>query len=184
MNVLQVAEDYANEEGFDFTKHENGSIEIWHPIGAASVSPDGQVVSAKNYRLKSVLEKKLALARSRESQLLMDPSGRVTIKFSARYEKMPEDVSSTTLLNVLKVRRSQLSPQFLEWDTKFSGREGNYPLPSGPDMLVLFLLSESRCPCGHDQPRLWTTIRAAYPPEKEEYYRSHVGEAVNIEVPE
>jgi hypothetical protein len=43
----------------------------------------------------------------------------------------------------------------------------------GQDYLVLLLLTAGR---------LWTTIRAAWPPEKEEYYRSHVGELVNIEV--
>lgn len=98
----------------------------------------------------------------------------ITIKFSSRYVKMPEDPSNTKLLTVLKAKVGHLSPEFLEWDTKFADKPGNFPLPAGQDYLVLLLLTDGR---------LWTTIRAAWPPEKEEYYRSHVGELVNIEVP-
>ena len=97
-----------------------------------------------------------------------------TIKFSSRYEKMPkEHLDDTRLLAVLKVERSQLSDPFLEWDTKFADRPGYFELPKGKDFLVLMLVTE-----GH----LWTTIRSAWPPEKEEYYRSHVGELVDIKI--
>ena len=177
MNPLQVAEDYAAEEGFGFSRHEDGSVEVWHPRGAARVYEDGRVVSQPNPRLKEVLEKKIVLARAQEVQLQQDPSGRATIKFSAEYEKMPVEVtaqlSDTTLLAVLKVKRAQLSAQFLEWDTKFADKPGNFPLPAGQEFLVLMLLTAGQ---------LWTTIRAAWPPDKEEHYRSHVGEIVNIEI--
>ena len=99
---------------------------------------------------------------------------------------MPSNISHTTLLAVLKVKRSQLPAQFLEWDTKFRGREGSFPLSSSPEVLVLMLLSapEPTVPRNPwlEQPSLWTTIRAAWPPEKEGFYRSHVGELVNIEI--
>ena len=121
-------------------------------------------------------------ARARESRPPEDPKKRITIKFSAEYEKMPSDISQTTLLAVLKVKRSQLSPQFLEWDTKFRNLSGNYPLSSAPEVLVLMLLSAPEPTVPLEQPRLWTTIRAAWPPEKEGFYRSHVGELVNIEI--
>lgn len=99
---------------------------------------------------------------------------RCTIKFAARYEKMPkEHLEETMLLAVFKVDRSELSDRFLEWDTKYADGSGYFKLPKGKEFLVLMLLS------GY---RLWTTIRAAWPPEKEEYYRSHVGEMVNIVV--
>ena len=186
MDALQVATDYAAEEGFRITRDAEGQwIEIHHPGGGARVQKDGSILCETNPLLKQVLEKKLVQARAKEAQLLEDPEGRVTIKFSAEYEKMPADISHTTLLNVLKVKRSQLSAQFLEWDTKFRGKEGTFPLSSGPEFLVLLLLSEGACPCGAEgdcQPRLWTTIRAAWPPEKEGFYRSHVGELVNIEI--
>ena len=112
----------------------------------------------------------------------MDPKGRITIKFSAEYEKMPADISITTLLAVLKIKRSQLSAQFLEWDTKFRGREGSFPLSSAPEVLVLMLLSAPEPTVPLEQPHLWTTIRVAWPPEKEGFYRYHVGELVNIEI--
>ncbi len=174
MNPLQVAQEYAAEEGFDCTPNEDGTVDVWHPRGAARVSPDGQVVSLSNPRLKEVLEKKIALAKAKEAHLQEDPSGRCTIKFSSYYEKMPDvHNEDTRLLAVLKVKRAQLSAEFLEWDTKFASKPGNFPLPAGQEFLVLLLLTDD---C------LWTTIRAAWPPEKEEYYRSHVGELVNIEI--
>jgi hypothetical protein len=178
MNPLQVAEDYASEEGFDFTRYEDGSVEVFHPAGGVRVLPDGTVQSLSNPRMKEVLERKISMARLDEAQLVLDPSGRCTIKFSSIYEKMPGPVmagecSEARLLAVLKVKRVQLSPEFLEWDTKFADKPGNFPLPAGQEFLVLLLLSDGQ---------LWTTIRAAWPPEKEDYYRSHVGELVNIEV--
>ena len=189
MDTLQVATDYAAEEGFRTTRDAEGQwIEVHHPQGGARVQKDGSIHCETNPLLKQVLEKKLAQARAKEAQLIEDPDGRVTIKFSAEYEKMPADISQTTLLAVLKVKRSQLSPQFLEWDTKFRGRDGSFPLSSSPEVLVLLLLSapEPTVPRNPwlEQPRLWTTIRAAWPPEKEGFYRSHVGELVNIEIKE
>jgi len=177
MNPAQVAQDYAAEEGFDCTVNPDGSAEIFHPRGAAKVYPDGLVRADANPRLREVLERKIAQAMAKDAQLQEDPSGRCTIKFSAEYAKMPLEVtariSETMLLGVLKVRRAQLSPEFLEWDTKFAGKPGNFPLPAGQEFLVLLLLTSGQ---------LWTTIRAAWPPEKEEYYRSHIGEPVNIEI--
>jgi len=187
MDALQVATDYAAEEGFRITRDAEGQwIEIHHPQGGARVQKDGSILCETNPLLNQVLEKKLAQARAKEAQLIEDPGGRVTIKFSAEYEKMPSDISHTTLLAVLKVKRSQLSPQFLEWDTKFRGKPGSFPLSSAQEVLVLMLLSapEPAIPeaSGLEQPCLWTTIRAAWPPEKEGFYRSHVGELVNIEI--
>ena len=177
MNPLQVARDYANEEGFDYAVHPDGSIEVFHPLGGARVYPDGRAVSKSNARLKEVLDKKIALSRAEEAQIEQDPSGRCTIKFSAEYCMMPMEVlvevSDTALLAVLKVELSQLSPQFLDWDTKFASHPGNFPLPAGQEYLVLLLLTASQ---------LWTTIRSAWPPKKEEYYRSHVGKIVNIDI--
>jgi len=187
MDALQVAKDYAAEESFHITRDADDQwIAIHHPQGGARVQKDGSILCETNPLLKQVLEKKLAQARAKEAQLLEDPSGRVTIRFSAEYEKMPSDITQTTLLAVLKVNRSQLSAQFLEWDTKFRGKPGNFPLSSAQEVLVLMLLSapEPTVPRNPwlEQPRLWTTIRAAWPPEKEGFYRSHVGELVNIEI--
>lgn len=100
----------------------------------------------------------------------------ISIKFSHIYSKMPSDVSDTRLLAVFRVTRFQLSDPFLEWDTHFDDSSGSsqlsgyYQLPYAREYLVLLLLSG-----GH----LWTTVRVARP-RKEEYYRSHIGEAVKI----
>lgn len=187
MNALRVAEDYADTEGFEYTRYpDEDYVEIWHPIGSARVHADGHVIAAANPRLRDVLERKIAQSRAKEAQLIQDPSGRCTVKFSSEYEKIPPEIDRTQLLAVLKVKRAQLSPQFLEWDTKFRGKAGNFPLPAGQEFLVLLLLSEVEPTVPRnpwlEQPRLWTTIRAAWPPEKEDYYRSHIGELVNIEV--
>lgn len=178
MSATQAARDYAAEEGLDYTDLQDGAVEVWHCRGAARVAPDGTVSSSMNYQLKAVLERKIAQAKMQEASLREDPSGRCTIKFSAEYSKMPYPAfeladRDTTLLAVLRVKRGQLSAAFLEWDTAFRNAPGNYPLPAGPEFLVLLLLTESQ---------LWTTIRAAWPPEKEEWYRSHIGEVVNIQI--
>lgn len=177
MNPIQVAKDYAAEEGFDCATNQDGSVDVFHPRGVARVSPDGQVKADANPRLKEVLERKIRQARAKDAQLQEDPSGRCTIKFSAEYAKMPLEVtaqiSETTLLAVLKVKRGQLSAEFLDWDTMFANRPGNFPLPAGQEFLVLLLITAGQ---------LWTTIRVAWPQEKEEYYRSHVGEPVNIDI--
>ena len=103
-----------------------------------------------------------------------------TIKFATEYSKMPFYVAdmiarkpTTTLLAVLKVDRSQLSKEFIEWDTMFRWKPGNFELSHGKEFLVLLLLTGGY---------LWTTIRPAWPPQKEEWYRSHVGEDVNIQI--
>ena len=93
MDPLQVATDYAAEEGFRITRDAEGQwTEVHHPQGGARVQKDGTILCETNPLLKQVLEKKLAQARAKEAQLLEDPEGRVTIKFSAEYEKMPADV--------------------------------------------------------------------------------------------
>jgi len=180
LNPPQVAKDYAAEEGFDCAITEDGIAHVFHPRGAAMILPDGRVESESNPRLKAVLEKKIAQARAKDAQLQEDPSGRCTVTFSEEYLKMPFDAPEmmnpdrpTTLLAVFKVKRAQLSAEFLEWDTKYRNKPGNFPLPAGQEFLILMLLTSGQ---------LWTTIRAAWPPEKEEYYRSHIGEPINIEI--
>ena len=180
MSATQAARDYAAEEGLTYTDHEDGSVEVWHCRGAARVTPDGRVASAMNYRLKEVLERKISAARAKESYLKEDPSGRCTIKFSDEYTKMPfsalemmDPDRPTSLLSVFKVKRGQLSPAFLEWDTKYRHKPGNFPLPAGQEYLILMLLTSGL---------LWATTRVAWPPEKEEWYRSHIGEEINIQI--
>jgi len=116
------------------------------------------------------------------------------IKFSHNYDKMPfhkEDSFEATLLDVFLAETSELSKQFIEYDTQYSEKDyvgvqsdlsGNtfiptktksYPLPNGK-VLVLLLWS-----WGEISKHVWTTIRR-WTPEKEAYYRSIRGQTVEI----
>ena len=100
------------------------------------------------------------------------------IKFSHRYAKIPEDVTNTRLLEVLKTTYIELSPQFRVYDTEYE--YGYYELPK-TDLLVLILISYEPNISGGSNEHLWTTIRR-WTPEKETYYRSMRGKQVEIVV--
>ena len=184
MSALQVAPDYAAEEGFRITRDAEGQwIEIHHPQGGARVQKDGSILCETNPMLNQVLEKKLAQARDKEAQLVKDPEGRITIKFSAEYEKMPADISHTTLLAVLKVKRSHLLPQFLEWIPNSAARKAAFcsPPPRSTSSFCFYP------PLSLPFPKLQalsspSSGQLSVQPEKEGLYRSHVGELVNIEI--
>ena len=92
-----------------------------------------------------------------------------TIKFSHRYHKMPLNLEGTYLLDVWPKHYSEMSPGFIDYDTKFEG--GNYELPKG-QLIVLLLYTDGQ---------LWTTIRTATK-GKQDYYKSLIGQEVKIEV--
>jgi len=56
---LRVAKEFAANACLDWGP-EDGSLSVFHPDGAARVSPDGQVMSLPNPRLKAALERKIA----------------------------------------------------------------------------------------------------------------------------
>ena len=95
------------------------------------------------------------------------------IKFSHEYAKMPEGFERSTLMEVLIADRSDLCPEFIEYDTAIIAA-GNYPLPRGK-LLVLLLQTDTTL-------ELWTTIRR-WTAEKEKYYRSLRGEFVECVAP-
>ena len=94
------------------------------------------------------------------------------INFSHHYTKMPYGFDSSKLLGVLPVRLEDLSPDFLRYDTSYldGGGETQYKLPKTGNYIILLLLA-----CSGAGP-LWTTIRSQWPPEKMDYYKSHIGE--------
>jgi len=94
------------------------------------------------------------------------------IKFSHEYTKMPEDFEESALLEVFTTDRSDLCPEFVEYDTAIVNA-GNYPLPKGK-LLVLLLQTK------HFE--LWTTIRR-WTAEKEQYYRGLRGEFIHCIAP-
>jgi hypothetical protein len=90
---------------------------------------------------------------------------------------MPKDVEKyqSILAAISTCWKEQLSPEFIEYDTKYDG--GNYPLPEGK-LILLFLITrtEKLVYC-------WTTVRR-WTPDKEEYYRKHLGEDAKIKIEE
>lgn len=104
------------------------------------------------------------------------------IKFSHVYNKMPRDFQHSKLLDVLPVRLEDLSQDFLQYDTTYldGGEERQYPLPAKGAYMILLL----QAGFGHGQ--LWTTIRSQWGKtgNKLEYYKSHIGKAVDCVVVE
>lgn len=106
----------------------------------------------------------------------------IKIKFSHLYNKMTGMDKTAILIAIFKVKLEDLHKSFLEYDTTYIENDGkgnlsvnHYPLPKTGDYMVLLLQS--------DYNKIWTTIRR-WNPEKEDYYRSHLGEEVKIEVKE
>jgi hypothetical protein len=87
----------------------------------------------------------------------------------------------TYLLAVDVNDTSALSAEFLDWDTEYcevnEAGDGlaHFALPKGK-VLILFLFTISP----NFSNTLWTTIRR-FTPNKEQYYRKHIGKQVGIE---
>jgi hypothetical protein len=92
------------------------------------------------------------------------------IKFSHEYWKLGEQHHRDilTLLQVFVVDKSDLSPEFIEYDThKVAG--GFYPLSNGKLLVLFFGGSEN----------VFTTVRR-WTIEKEKYYKQSMGESFEI----
>ena len=102
------------------------------------------------------------------------------INFSHHYHKMPYGFESSKLLDVLPVRLEDLSLDFILYDTSYldGGEEKLYALPAKGNYMILLLQANSGAG------PLWTTIRSQWPPEKLEYYRSHIGEVFECRITE
>lgn len=91
------------------------------------------------------------------------------IKFSHEYHKMPVHHTPSRLIQMFLIDRSNLSDQFVAYDT-LNVNDEMYKLPKGK-LIVLLLLTNDRC--------LWTTIRR-HTPSKWDYYHAHIGELFEI----
>lgn len=102
------------------------------------------------------------------------------INFSHKYNKMPYGFQSSKLLDVLPIRLEDLSLDFILYDTSYldGGEEKMYALPAKGAYMILLLQA-----CSGAGP-LWTTIRSQWPPEKLDYYKSHVGEVFECRITE
>ena len=98
------------------------------------------------------------------------------LKFDHNYAKMPEDVSKTCLLEVIKTHSDKLHDVFKVYDTEHEG--GYYQLPDG-DLLLLILISYEKNILGGYNEMIWTSLRR-YTEEKEVYYKSEIGHEIEV----
>lgn len=89
------------------------------------------------------------------------------IKFSSDYEKLPLNWNGTQArlisVSLFGVKYFKLTfPQFIEYDTKYRGKTGNYDLSFDEGILLVFLHYNSGKP--------FTTIRR-FTPSKFRYYK-------------
>lgn len=90
------------------------------------------------------------------------------IKFSHDYPKL-HGQRSAVLMQVFVVSKHNLSKSFLAYDTVFVNTNTNHLeffKLEGTKFLVLLFMGEKHIP--------FTTIRAAWPPSKETYYRNNI----------
>ena len=97
-----------------------------------------------------------------------------TIKFSYHFPKLiGEDghpIKRARLIEVLDVEISDLSAEFIEYDTA----HGTYPLPpTGAFLMLLFQKPGSV--------HLFTTLRRSTP-TKRDYYHSQIGERFEVQI--
>ena len=107
---------------------------------------------------------------------------RPKIKFSHFYKKFaspnliktsPGKIAEATLLEVITVKLEDLSQELLEYDTAFAIADDHSKLPKkGKYLLLLFLFSYEK--------RITTTLRPAWPPNKEKFYRDNIGKIFDI----
>lgn len=91
------------------------------------------------------------------------------IKFSHMYQKLRQidKTNPVTLIHVMPVKLSDLSDDFIEYDTLYYEKaiKKNYPLKDGNYLLLFFIDTHSR---------LFTTIRRSTP-KNNEYYMTAIG---------
>jgi len=95
-----------------------------------------------------------------------------TIKFSHRYTKLPDTISSgdeVTLLEVLNSRFQDLHSAFIRYDAT-TDKGDLYPLPKTGSCLVLIFIFNDE---------IFTTVRRQTP-EKEKYYKGLRGEVLQL----
>jgi hypothetical protein len=75
MDPIQTIKDYAREMGFQYwiDPEKRAWIEVHHHEGGARAYADGHVESAKNPKLRAVMERKLAEACIVEKESLAEP---------------------------------------------------------------------------------------------------------------
>lgn len=96
------------------------------------------------------------------------------IKFSHRYFKMRDmdfNIVSTNLLQVLTAFKSDLSRDFIDYDTAYQGKDDveYYELPEGKLIILVFQTAT----------KVWTTMRR-WTPQKMNQYCSLMGKQFEV----
>jgi hypothetical protein len=104
------------------------------------------------------------------------------IKFSHKYKKLGTSyldniVSTATLIEVVVVELSNLSKEFISYDTD----DGRFQLPSAGFYMMLIFKKPGRL--DSDTTDIFTTMRR-YTFEKEKYYRENIGKVFDIKIME
>ncbi|TGK53219.1 hypothetical protein [Leptospira bouyouniensis] len=102
------------------------------------------------------------------------------INFQNYYLKLGYDISKpspnntisrfATLIQVIRINKSELSESFIEYDTKFIG--GSFQIPDNEELLLLIFKEQFFC-------KIFTTLRS-YTKRKESFYRKRVGQPFEI----
>lgn len=97
------------------------------------------------------------------------------IKFSHKYSKLCTGnnfCKNLFLLDVVNIKLEEMSKCFIEYDTD----EGLFQLPGKGDYMMLLFMKDNTS-CGTN---LMTTLRRRTP-DKEKYYRSLIGQWLEVE---
>lgn len=109
------------------------------------------------------------------------------IKFSHIYHlKMPDEALlgfPTLLFAVLPYEDGCLSNEMLIYDTEYEehGKINYYPLPKGKKLLLILATQAKDSTPKNPHYKIWHTIRR-WTPEKESYYKAHLGEESTITI--
>ena len=97
------------------------------------------------------------------------------IKFSHKYWKLHNIdclCKKLQLLDIVNIKLEDMSKEFLDYDTE----KGTFPLPKSGEYMMLIFLKDN----GYQGTNLMTTLRRRTP-EKEKYYRSLIGQWLEVE---
>ena len=97
------------------------------------------------------------------------------IKFSHKYLKLTGVSGKVRLIQIIKVQFSELSKDFIEYNTKYlkDGKFEHYPLPkSGLGILMIFKTYNNK---------IITTVRP-FNPQKWDYYKKLEGELFDFKI--
>ncbi len=110
VDVIKLIQDYCAEEDFQYyiDPEKAAWIEVHHFKGGARAYADGRVDSALNFKLKAVMERKIAEARAYEAQF-GQPEEDLGTEFYLQIKAGLKDLSNDQLSRLIEhIRREQM----------------------------------------------------------------------------